>query len=97
MTRATDITSLSDFRSRLRVHLDRSNASGRPLFVTNNGETEAVVLSPAAFDSLMDQAELSRSLKTLDRSLEDIPAGRTRPAKKALRQIAKELNLKINR
>jgi len=97
MTRTTDITSFTDFRARLRDHLDQTKATSRPLFVTTNGEIEAVVLSPAAFDELTDQAELAKSLAVLDRSVEDIKAGRTRPAKSALRQIAKELNLKLDR
>jgi PHD/YefM family antitoxin component YafN of YafNO toxin-antitoxin module len=67
------------------------------LFVTTNGETEAVVLSPSAFDELMDQADLARSLALLDRSMEDIKAGRTRPAKAAIQQIADELNLTLDR
>ncbi|HZK81796.1 MAG TPA: type II toxin-antitoxin system Phd/YefM family antitoxin [Humisphaera sp.] len=97
MTRSTDITSFTDFRTRLRDHLDERKATGRPLFVTTNGETEAVVLSPSAFDELMDQADLATSLTLLDRSMEDISAGRTRPAKAALREIADELNLKLDR
>ena len=97
MTRSGDTTSLTDFRSRLRDHLDQSKATGRPLFITADGETEAVVLPPAAFDALMEEAELARSLATLDRSAEDVKAGRTRPAKVALRQIADELNIKLDR
>jgi PHD/YefM family antitoxin component YafN of YafNO toxin-antitoxin module len=97
MTRSSDITSFTDFRSRLRDHLKRRKTTGRPLFVTTNGQTEAVVLSPSAFDELMDQAELTRSLELLDRSMDDIKHGRTRPAKAALRQVANELRLKLDR
>jgi prevent-host-death family protein len=97
MTRSSDITSFSDFRARLRDHLDQRKATGRPLFVTTNGEAEAVVLSPAAFDELTDLAELARSMATLDRSEQDIRSGRTRSAKSALRQIAHDLKLKLDR
>jgi len=97
MTRTNDITSFTDFRNRLRDHLDHSKATGRPLFITSKGETEAVVLSPAAFDALAEQAELAKTLAMLDRSQEDIQTGRTRPAKAALGAIANELNLKLNR
>ncbi len=99
MTRARDITSFTEFRTHLRDHLDQSKATGRPLFVTTNGETEAVVLSPTVFDELVEQAEArARSLKTLDRSMADMKA-RAAPAlqKKALRQIADELKLKLDR
>ena len=97
MTRSTDITSFTDFRARLRDHLDERKATGRPLFVTTNGDTEAVVLSPEAFDALMDQVELSKSLAVLDQSEEDIRAGRTRPAKAGVEKVAAELGLKLNR
>jgi prevent-host-death family protein len=97
VTRSTDITSLSEFRAHLRDHLDQRKTTSRPLFVTANGQTEAVVLSPAAFDELMDQAELSKSLTTLDRSMEDVKANRGQPLKQAVREIAKELGLKLKR
>ena len=97
MTRSTDITSFTDFRARLRAHLDQQKKTGRPLFVTTNGETEAVVLSPAAYDELIGQAELLESLALLDRSEQDIKAGRTRPAKEAIREIARELNIELDR
>ena len=32
MTRSTDITSFTDFRARLRDHLDQQKKTGRPLF-----------------------------------------------------------------
>ena len=97
MTRSSDITSFTEFRAHLRDHLDACKATSRPLFVTGNGETEAVVLSPAAYDALLDQAELAKSLAMLDRSMEDIKAGRTHPARTAIRKIADELGLKLNR
>ena len=97
MTHSMDTTSFTDFRTHLRDHLDERKMTDRPLFITSNGETEAVVLSPSAFDELTDQAELGRSLSMLDRSVEDIKAGRSRPAKAAIREIAEELNLKLER
>jgi PHD/YefM family antitoxin component YafN of YafNO toxin-antitoxin module len=97
MTRSTDITSFSDFRARLRNHFDQRKATRRPLFVTTNGETEAVVLSASAFDELMDQAELAKSLSLLDQSMADVKSGRGTPAKTAIREIAAELNLKLDR
>ena len=93
MTRSSDITSFTDFRAHLRDHLDERKANNRPLFITNNGQTEAVVISPTAFDELMEQAELAKSLTRLDRSKADIKAGRVRPAKAAIRQIAAELGV----
>jgi prevent-host-death family protein len=90
MARATDITNFTDYRRHLRKHLSQVRESGRPLFITTNGQTDAVVLSPEAY-------ELAESLAQLERSADDIQAGRTRPAKAALRAVAKKLGLKLER
>lgn len=95
MSYSTDITSFTQHRQHLRDHLDQVRNTGRPLFITTNGETEAVLLSPEAFDTLAAKAELADSLRMLDLSMEDIRSGRVRPLKNAVLQIADELGLKL--
>lgn len=95
--RSDDITSFTEHRKHLRDHLRRVQETGRPLYITTNGHTDAVVLSPAAYDALADKAELAESLSLLERSMEDVKAGRTQPAKSALERIAIELGLKLDR
>ncbi len=97
MTRSTDITSFTEHRRKLRDHIRQVRETGRPLYVTTNGETDAVVLSPEAYDALADKAELAESLAMIDQSAEDIRDGRTEPAKRALRRIAAELGLNVDR
>jgi prevent-host-death family protein len=97
MTRSSDITSFTDHRQRLRDHFRMVKESGRPLFVTTNGETDAVVLSPEAFDRLADKAELLESLARIEQSMDDVREGRTQPAREALRRVAEELGLGIDR
>lgn len=97
MNRTTDITSITEHRQHLRDHLNQVRTTGRPLFITTNGETEAVVLSPEAFDALAEKAELAESLRMLDRGMEDAQAGRGRPLEDAVREIASELGLKLER
>jgi prevent-host-death family protein len=97
MARRKDITSLTEHRRNLRDHLRQVRKTGRPLFITTNGKTDAVVLSPEAYDALADKADLAESLATLDRSMENIAGGRTRAAKPALRRIADELGLSLER
>jgi prevent-host-death family protein len=97
MARSKDITSFTEHRRNLRDHLKQVRETGRPLFITTNGETDAVVLSPEAYDALADKAELAESLAMLDRSVEDVAAGRTQAAKPALRRIADELGLSLER
>ncbi len=97
MARSTDITNFTAHRQHLRDHLRQVRETGRPLYITTNGKTDAVVLSPEAYDELADKAELAESLAMIDRSTEDIRHGRTRPAKPALKKIADELGLKLDR
>jgi len=97
MTRSTDITSVTELRNNFRGQIDRARETGRPLFVTTNGHTEAVLLSPAAFDALMDKVELADSIQAIERGLADARAGRTRPLKDAVRDIAAELGLELHR
>jgi prevent-host-death family protein len=97
MARSTDITSFTEHRQHLRDHLKKVRETGRPLYVTTNGETDAVVLSPEAYDALADKAELAESLAMIDRSMEDVAERRTHAAKPALRRIADELGLSLDR
>ena len=97
MARSTDITSFTEHRKHLRDHLKQVRETGRPLFITTNGETDAVVLSPEAYDTLADKAELAESLAMIDRSMEDVAEGRTTAAQPALRRIADELGLSLDR
>ena len=97
MARSTDITSFTEHRQHLREHFQQVRESGRPLYITNNGHTDAVVLSPEAYDELAARAELVESLTILERSMEDVRAGRGKPFKEAIRGIAEELGLKLGR
>ena len=97
MARSTDITSFTEHRKHLRDHLNQVRETGRPLYITTNGEADAVVLSPEAYDTLADKAELVESLAMIDRSMEDVAESRTEAAKPALRRIADELGLSLDR
>lgn len=97
MVRSTDITSFTEHRQHLREHIDQVNKTGRPLYVTTNGKTEAVVLSPEAYDRLAEQAQAAEHLDSLRRSLEQSRSGRGIPLEDAVRQVAERLQLKVRR
>ena len=97
MTRSTDITSFTHHRQHLRSHFTQVKETGRPLYVTTKGHTEAVVLSPETYDALAAKAELVENLVALDRGMENVRAGRGQDMKEALREIADELGLKLDR
>lgn len=96
MVRTTDITTFTDLRNNLRGQLDRLKDSGRPLFVTNNGHTEAVVLSPSVFDEIQDLLELRDSLASIGRSEQQFADGQSVEAGEALRGIAAKHGLNLD-
>lgn len=96
MTRSTDITNFTEHRQHLREHLTRVRETGRPLYITTNGQTEAVVLSAAAYDDLIDRAELAETLAMVRQGAADAAAGRTQPARQALLDLAAKLGVKMD-
>ncbi len=96
MFRTDDIRSLSDFRQHATSHLDRLAENGGVEVLTVNGQAKGVVMSPKTFDKLADAAAFSESLSMLDRSMEDVKAGRGKDYRDAIRGIANELGLKLD-
>ena len=96
MIRTEDITSVTEHRGRLRDHLRQVNDTGRPLFITSNGTAEAVVLSPAAYDELVEHAERARGLRMIEDGMADIAAGRTEPASESFADIRRELQARFD-
>lgn len=56
MHHAQDTYSLTDFKQNAQQHLERLRQTGRPEVLTVNGKAEAVVMTPEAYDRLMDAA-----------------------------------------
>ena len=97
MIRASAVRSLSDFRQNATVHLARLAESGGAEVLTVNGAAKGVVMSPETFDQLAEKAALADSLSMLDQSMEDVKAGRGKELRDAVRDIARELGLKLDR
>jgi prevent-host-death family protein len=85
---ATQVHSLTDFQRNAKEHIDRMKRTGEPEVLTVNGQAEVVVQSAASYQQLVEDAELSRSLRIIGRSLKDARAGRVRPMRQALEAIA---------
>lgn len=94
--RTEDITNVTRHRAHLRAHLQQVRQTGRPMFITNKrGETEAVLIGPESYDRIMEEVALSRSLTMIDRSMEQVKAGRGKPLRQAIQDIAAELGIEL--
>lgn len=97
MIRTSNIRKLSEFRQNATAHLDRLAKSGGVEVLTVNGEAKGVVMAPRVFDAIADRIEQLETTASIQRGLADAAAGRTRPARKAIKQLASELGLKLER
>jgi PHD/YefM family antitoxin component YafN of YafNO toxin-antitoxin module len=94
---ATQIHSLTEFQRNARDHIDRMKQTGQAEVLTVNGQAEVVVQSAAAYQQLVEDAELARSLRVIRKSLEDARAGRMRPMRQALEQIAAKHGIRLEK
>lgn len=83
-----DIRSLTDFQRNAKKHARRLRQSGRPEVLTVNGQAELVVQSAKSYQQLVDDAELTRSLRVIEKSLKQARAGQGRPMKDVLHELA---------
>jgi prevent-host-death family protein len=95
--RTDDIQPLSEHRAHLTAHFKQVQETGRPLFVTSNGRTAAVVLSPDAYDRLVEKAELVDNLALIDQGMQDVKAGRVREARAGIEALARKHGLMLPR
>jgi PHD/YefM family antitoxin component YafN of YafNO toxin-antitoxin module len=96
LIRTSDIHKLSDFRQNATAHLDRLAESGKIEVLTVNGEAKGVVMAPRVFDEIADRIERLETAASIQRGVADVAAGRTRPARDAIKGLAKELGLDLD-
>lgn len=61
MVKLANIRSLSDFQRNTKQHLRRLKKTGEPEVLTINGQAELVVQSAAAYQRMLDLADLAAS------------------------------------
>src|SRR5665213_3489406 len=84
--------SLSDFRQKAAETLDRLNRTGEAEILTVNGEARAVLLSPAAFDELTREAQLTRDVAVIRKAMKQIDDGHGMEVDDVFSSIRAELN-----
>ena len=76
-----DIQSLTTFRRRSGDFLKQLKKTKRPVVLTVNGKAAAVVQDAKAYQRLLDIAAQADPAEGIRQGLEDLRAGRVRPAR----------------
>lgn len=83
--------SLSDFRQKAAKTLERLNKTDEAEILTVNGQARAVLLSPAAFDRMVREAQLARDVTTVRKAMDQIDQGRGMQVEEALNPTRSKL------
>ncbi|HEX3654379.1 MAG TPA: type II toxin-antitoxin system Phd/YefM family antitoxin [Pirellulales bacterium] len=87
------IDSLTNFKRQTAEYLVRLHETGEPVVLTVNGKAEVVVLDVAAYQKLVDaatKADREETIAAIRAGLADVAAKRTKPARAALKALAKK-------
>ena len=58
-----DIQSLSEFRSKVAFYLDKVKKNRRPLVITQNGKSAAILLGVSEYESMVEKIEILEDIK----------------------------------
>ena len=81
-----DFVPVSDFKAQTAELLKRVGHTRKPLVITQNGRPAGVLLSPAAYDDLIERTEFATAVRA---GLADIEAGRTEAHKVVAARLRK--------
>lgn len=84
-----DIHPLTDFQRNAKAHLARVNKTGRAEVLTVNGKAEAVLVGRRSYERIMAAMEELETLKSINRGLEEMDAGKTVSAAAAHQRLKK--------
>ncbi|MGA8808249.1 MAG: type II toxin-antitoxin system Phd/YefM family antitoxin [Thermoanaerobaculia bacterium] len=68
---ATDIKPVSDFRANAAGMIEHVKNSGRPLVLTQRGESAAVLLDVAVYAELIEELDLLSDIRTAMKQIDD--------------------------
>lgn len=90
------VDSLTNFKRQTADYLRQLHSTGSPLVLTVNGKAEVVVQDAAAYQRLMElaaRADREEAVAAIREGLADAKAGRVKPARKALKALAKKYGI----
>lgn len=64
-----DIQPLSEFRSKIAFYFDKVKRNKRPLIITQNGKSSAILLDVSSYQSLVDKLEVLEDIKLAEEQI----------------------------
>ena len=58
-----DIQPLSEFRSKIAFYFDKVKKTKRPLIITQNGKSAAILLEVSEYEAMIDKIEILEDIK----------------------------------
>ena len=95
----SDIDSLTNFKRQTATYLKQLHKTGTPVVLTINGKAEVVVQDAMAYRRLVERAaqvERDETVAAIREALADVEAGRTKPARQALKVLAKRYDIRMD-
>ena len=90
------IDSLTNFKRQTAEYLTKLHKTGEPVVLTVNGRAQVVVQDAAAYQKLVEaaaKADRDETINAIREGLADLEAGRTKPAKAAIKTLAKKYGI----
>jgi prevent-host-death family protein len=88
-----DIQPMTAFRNHSADFMRHLKETGRPVILTVNGKAAAVVQDAEAYQRLLDLAAEVSAAEGIRQGLEDLAAGRTRPAREVFAELRAEYDI----
>jgi len=88
-----DIQPLTTFRNNSVEFIKQLKQTKRPIILTVNGKPEAVLQDPAEYQRLLDLAAEADAREGIRQGLEDVAAGRTRPAQEVFDELREKYSI----
>ena len=89
----TDTLPVAAFRDNPDQLLQQLKTPKRPVTLTVDGQPAAILQDPAEYQRLLDLAAEADANEGIRQGLEDVAAGRTRPAREVFAELSEEYGI----